>query len=605
MSTLGDDGDGIGGDGGGGGGGGGGKGVRDGRPPPPPPKRVKPAGGADGGDGQAEWELPGGDQDAPPPGDGQGAGAGAGAAADEPAGPPAPHKYLVMPGNYSGDSWHIAAAMLLDPTIRVVIPTKAAGDFDAITNQTIAFLRAAGIAEDRILRDNSLSRYQMVSQGQAAAAARDVIERVEAAGANPVTGWTFASTSVIADAIANLGAAAVQQQLRAGFAADPGDGRYDAALATIAAAQPCVIINMRRGVGGNHPQHNITQEILDQICARAQAAHLNVVRVGGYQDERNTPGAQWMRDLDPARYGPVVEIFPAGQRVDRRATAYFWSRVQALQAAGQVSGIIGGRSGSLDVAAFMGLRTFCWDIQNAGDHEYARLCVARALMSIGQRADRADHRTDPSGALDQGEIDRWLAGQVIAPHLAPNGDFDRVCRLNQLTGARSAEHRQALLMTEPVAEEEEEAGGDEDDDPQGDQGGDGDEHDGGGDGDEQGDRRPHGDAPGGAGLMFGAPAPLGAPSDAHLQAMALLRAFAPPPAPVPLSAVAPMDGVMQDPPPAPGPPRGRDRSRAVNTNSLRERSDRSRSPVRAPDGAGGSRERERSRRRRSRSGSPA
>jgi hypothetical protein len=158
----------------------------------------------------------------------------------------------------------------------------------------------------------------------------------------------------------------------------------------------------------------------------------------------------WMTELKE----PVIELFPSGKRAIRSHTAYFWSRVARLH---NVVGVIGGRSGSLDVASLMGVRTYCWDIVDPTEHEYARQFLYFPFQSIGHRSafTTKDFNKSASGGVYPGTIDTapvrlWLGGlDVIPDHEKFNVDpMGLVSDVDGLTGQGAAENRRRLLMYE-------------------------------------------------------------------------------------------------------------------------------------------------------------
>lgn len=273
---------------------------------------------------------------------------------------------------------------------------------------------------------------------------------------DPLCGWTFASTSVIMKAVESRGRDEVIATLQGAFAgAPPATHPYHALVELVRRQGPCLLVNMRRGRDGNHPQHNMTLAIFRQIKGAAAAKGLAVVRVGTYQDESNTPGASWMDDLDTTEDRVVVDLFTPGERANRSYTAWLWLQMSKLPG---VSGVIGGRSGSLDVAAFMGNRVLCWDIPDVSDHEYARLFLAFSIMSIARRERCLTKKgTDPGGLLAEIDLALWLDGvEVIPDHggalPAFSGTFLALApTLSQLTGMRPVRHPHEAerVMLEP------------------------------------------------------------------------------------------------------------------------------------------------------------
>jgi hypothetical protein len=118
-------------------------------------------------------------------------------------------------------------------------------------------------------------------------------------------------------------------------------------------------------------------------------------------------------------------------KADEQETAYLWSLVAKLK---NVRGVIGGRSGSLDIAAFMGVRTLSWDIVDE-DAEYFRMLLAYPLMSCCRRAGieeegRPGTEDEPSGELNKGLLEPlalalWLQGREVIPEHGPSNPLPR------------------------------------------------------------------------------------------------------------------------------------------------------------------------------------
>lgn len=348
--------------------------------------------------------------------------------------------FLILPGNYSGDSWACAAAMLLDPDIELVLasktelgedesPEQAPTNFDGIAQQFLNFVKGVrGIErldQRLILKSGGLGQH-----GNASAVAKEVAQAISGrigVQADPVCGWTFASTSVIMRYAEQHGIAALHRALIAGFCEQHAP--FDQLVKAIADLGPCVLLNMRVGHRGNHPQHNMTETIYGQLRKQITACGLKIVRVGTYQSGTETPEAQWMTGLRPDRGdGELVNFFEKGKFTDRRHVAYFWSQVATLR---NVVGIIGGRSGSLDIAALMGVRTLCWDIIEADDggyHEFLRQLLMYPLMSLCPRVVPKKkggglyyfdpQKPSPAGGIDPGFVDLWLSGHHVIPSVS-------------------------------------------------------------------------------------------------------------------------------------------------------------------------------------------
>jgi hypothetical protein len=399
-------------------------------------------------------------------------------------------KYIVLPGNYSGDSWACVAAMLLDPEVKVVLTMKDAeeyeeddeddekedfdddeemgtaprkekkekkaktSDYDDIARQFTEFARTTrGITnfEARFLVTVGGLGQQGSAGAVSAAAEKAITKDWSGKSGDPLIGWTFATTSVIMYAAERMGVRALTAKLVEAFA-EPDRG-YAELVRQIAGAGPCVLLNMRVGRRGNHPQHNMTATIYEQLKEQIAAARLNIVRVGTYQDPKWTPGAEWMLKLaDSKGDGRLIEIFSKDARSNRKHIAYFWSEVAKLS---NVRGVIGGRSGSLDIAAFMGVRTLCWDIAKRDDegfHEYVRQLLMYPILSIARRCTPKtkkggfyfdQKKPSPTLGIEPRDVELWLAGGNIIPaQLLRRADLRACTRLS----AKVLNGREGLLL---------------------------------------------------------------------------------------------------------------------------------------------------------------
>jgi hypothetical protein len=367
-------------------------------------------------------------------------------------------RYLVLPGNYSGDQWAVGAALLFDDQLRVVVPSRTGdtGAFGPTKDQFIEFctdIQIANVASRVIEADLDTGGGTKVSHTLVATTAEARIQKDLAArgkrGADPICGWTFASTSIIMAAAERLGLANVFEKLRSTFAKrdDAIDARV-AELRQLAAGQRCLLVNMRIGKVTNHPQHNITPTIYTQICDLAKQFKLKVIRIGGYQSSVETPQGDWMNSLAE----PVIEIFEKGVRARRSSTAYFWKCVADMP---EVFGVIGGRSGSLDIVSFMRGNVFCWDVIDPafpGHHEYIRQFLMFPMQSLGRREGIAqfDNRNPkPPGKLQAADVIMWLSGRHVMPDHVPFGEaaLAGCCRLSELTGKGNSENKNRLMMS--------------------------------------------------------------------------------------------------------------------------------------------------------------
>lgn len=295
------------------------------------------------------------------------------------------------------------------------------------SNQFLDFYADCGIDQERIL---VLEIKPSPRQGiQAFSRCRELL--AERLGAdNPPCGMTFAATSVLMKAVESHpeGIQGVRDELRRAFT-DNISGRkkveIEEKLSVLKGAR-CILLNMR--LGGYHPEHDVTPGIFRQIERFAKAHRLRLVCVGSVPES-------WKGDPEVERrvidiYGDKDQTGLMPKEIDLRHTAYLWSCVADLE---NVVGVIGGMSGSLDIAAYMGVRTLCWDVA-LDEHEVAanlkdsaelqdriRLLLSYPFMSIcprkiaglvkGTEIDDGEARSSLSGL----GLEVWYAGQDIVP----------------------------------------------------------------------------------------------------------------------------------------------------------------------------------------------
>lgn len=357
--------------------------------------------------------------------------------------------YLVLPGNYSGDAWASAACLQLDQNIKVAVPSKSSGIFDQVTTQFVNLCNNLEV-QNRVLRQNNLNTLVQVSESQAAIQAAAIIREDAGQDVNPYVGWTYATTSVMMAYAEQHGVNDLLDQLCDNFVEVTDD--FNQHFQRLQDMDDVVLVNMRIGRRGNHPQHDISEAIYAQIVTSAHRAGLDVVRIGSYQDEDNTPGGRWMEHLAE----PVIELFQPGVRLNRGHTAHFWRRIAGMA---NVKGVIGGRSGSLDVASFMGVRTLCWDVVDVSDQEYGRQFLYYPIQSLCPRHPGGwpnysqqikNKQVSCPGILQQEVLESFLDGNHVIPNHSENQfPVDIMCkvpRLSELTGGGAPARRQRLML---------------------------------------------------------------------------------------------------------------------------------------------------------------
>lgn len=166
------------------------------------------------------------------------------------------------------------------------------------------------------------------------------------------------------------------------------------------------LLFINRREGHENRQHNTTPEQSKQLGKLASHPKTNMLAVhvaaGAYE-----PGDVDL--FDQGLQGPK----PAHTDYKRR-TALFWAVMADLQRMGFVHGLVGGRSGSMDIAALMGLNTLSWDSPKPDAKQHSRLAQTHPLMALGRLY-------NDSGKLNQEDLINWLGGG----HPAPPYDQDK------------------------------------------------------------------------------------------------------------------------------------------------------------------------------------
>ena len=348
-------------------------------------------------------------------------------------------RWVVYPGGQVALVWQILAALLLDPRLRLLLPWDTGFPTDVQRSAgTLEVLRSVGLDAQVVpVPTQGPMRHE---EARRCAGASGLI------GAESVCGHGWAATSIVSAAALRTSAVDVTGRLREELAAaertSPGflghRAEYDRdCLAGLDALRPgrrYLLVNMRWiPPPGPNAEHNITELRFAQIMAAAAAARADVVRIG-LPETWAGPACEWVHRhaaatlaADPYRDREPGSSLWRAIAATRLFQTYFWRRVADLPEAGvEVVGMVGGRSVSMDVAAFMGVRTATWDRPAPGDRDYMRLHWSAPFHSIVH--DHAD------AGLDQAGLRRWLQGEDIVPVLAGDpitgtraGALERYC----------------------------------------------------------------------------------------------------------------------------------------------------------------------------------
>ncbi|KAK3387987.1 hypothetical protein B0H63DRAFT_448771 [Podospora didyma] len=208
------------------------------------------------------------------------------------------------------------------------------------------------------------------------------------------------------------------------------------------ASAKIVLINWRGP--STYPGHATLPSHLSQIEAHARAHNMLTLNVAA-----GVPGSE-IGDMD-------FDLFDARADStairDKRFTCRFWHTVRQDLGGEDVFGLIGGRSGSVDVAAFVGMNCFEWDepvfdiaaaAADGDDGEmkllpqlsrayleeqvpqYLRLLNQCSVLSVGLlERNSYDAKSGVFMRLEIKELDRWLSGETEVYPACPETDSER------------------------------------------------------------------------------------------------------------------------------------------------------------------------------------
>jgi len=356
-------------------------------------------------------------------------------------------EFLHVPGQYSGDMWHVAGALLVRPSLKAVITIGSQGDVKGaplmlkffndiglgtrvstltVNGNRSTFIMEQGESGNEVLDIRELPGKLLMWQSAAAVQATQT--------SSHATHPLYRSTSMILHAMEEWGKPKVLEVLRAGLISELDSD----VCRRIALLVNNLMLEFRHGkllfvlgrIAGYNPQHDLTRERLQEIHAAAQQAGYAIMPVG------------WPGPSDGSQEGTVnhlvkaaqVEVHPCidlrdwkmltGQDVaDERARAYFWRCVVDYASDNNIQvKLVGGRSGSTDLPAFMGMDVLCWDECDFWNPEYLRLLItAPILLEVTHTAQKhhggpIEVVSDPSPQFGK-DVKRFLEGRFVAPEL--------------------------------------------------------------------------------------------------------------------------------------------------------------------------------------------
>ncbi|MET0404994.1 MAG: hypothetical protein ABW123_21440 [Cystobacter sp.] len=335
--------------------------------------------------------------------------------------------YFNLPGNMTGDIWHLAAAMCLThhfasseasielyAAIGVVQTLHGTGKSEARSPELFRFLQSLGLPTMSVkVTSNLAAPWQMTNCIRDTV--NDYIQKSQQAQSSngeqlhqKVIDQKI-STTILMHHVRQSGRKKVIEVLREKLPAGLSKDDQEAMDAKVRQIQEAVrenggkhVVLLNRRVGDVNKQHDTTEGVEAQLKKLAAQKNMFVL---GIATPEYKPG-----DIDLFD----TQTLSKGTFVDKRRTAYFWMKVSQLP---EVHGLIGGRSGSMDIAAFMGMRAFSWDENLPGDEQYLRLLQTHPIMSIGHVTKGSRNEQGSYEELVEKPVSDWLEKKRVCPKI--------------------------------------------------------------------------------------------------------------------------------------------------------------------------------------------
>jgi hypothetical protein len=299
--------------------------------------------------------------------------------------------WLNQPGDYSGDTWHIAAALLLNPNLRV-FQTISDAQREACSHslKARAFYASIGLG-DRVdvlsipgdlgarLRQSRVTDRIYYNLKNVKAAEEKLRQRGIVGEVLPAV----EATRFLLRAIRQRGADNICTKVRDAFCRDfaelfPAAADQIRQLADSVPERSLLIIGR---YATYHQHYNAGAEVLFRLVRIAQQTHREPVMIADRQidlaiQETKDLRIRW---IDPFAMHPSVQGVWGTRFVTQQSTAYLW-RLLGENSRDRV--VVGGRGGFTDIAALMGMRVVQWDSFDFLDPESRRLAnMSPALCS--------------------------------------------------------------------------------------------------------------------------------------------------------------------------------------------------------------------------------
>lgn len=302
--------------------------------------------------------------------------------------------YLDQPGDYSGDTWHVAAVLILNENVEIIqTVSKPVEDAEKKALQARALYCELGFAKKvrSFFTDENFAKdlKRATPEGKLQYLGRNEEEAkknllIAIPGIDTPIQGIYKSTSVIMHHLEANGLSATIERLRSEFTSN-FSSRYPNAKTMIdeivkSIPTDAVLVNGRFSNYTNtaNLDANLFKSISQVVTNRDRTLPLIIVANKKFEPFVNKWGIKYdgwrdIYDLHPS----VANIWGTGL-VNMLGTAYFWS---VLRDRKPKVAVIGGRSGSLDIASFMGLRTIAWDDLSTDDPECARHIIQSPFLN--------------------------------------------------------------------------------------------------------------------------------------------------------------------------------------------------------------------------------
>jgi len=335
--------------------------------------------------------------------------------------------YINQPGDYSGDTWHIAVVLALNDAAEVIqtISPKVKNS-EQRSLQARALSIELGFSKRVHVAFTETDLYEDLTEGSNEGK-KEYLNRNESLAQNYLqakfggeksnVNRIYKSTSIIMKALEIKGRTCTLNELKRKFAKD-FEVNYPLAAKEIQKLikeipDQSIAVNAR--FANYKKENNLNGEILNLIRESIRYQKEKIIIVGDITSEKfkAIEEAKDLKTIDLYNIHSSVNNVWGTKYVNMLGTTYFWSKL-----AGENKNlvVVGGRSGSLDAAAFMGNKTIAWDNLIEDDPESARHIIqAPLLLSIVKIAGESDNNKTRSRYRNRGgSIKEWTPKEVIS-----------------------------------------------------------------------------------------------------------------------------------------------------------------------------------------------